>query len=211
VPNHVENGEIVPDKPPLFIDRGRGDQGARVGFAARPMDVTPSRGPSTKRPSGSSAIAGCLTVVAILVLGRRLFGMRTALLAAATLLTSWQFVNQSRYGRVDTSPAASWAMLLGVAFRPPQDGARGRGRAAGLAVLSKGPVDPPPALAFGAWALETPAMPATWLRDAPWLAAIAVFLCVALPGISPWRLGGRAFTRSSRRRTRTNSPERTAG
>src|SRR5258705_4490912 len=100
VENHVENGELIPDKPPLFHWIAAAVTWLRAGISGTAAEgkLTVARTFDEWSLRAPSALAGCMTIVAILWLGAGLVGSRAALLAAAALIASWQFVNQSRYG-----------------------------------------------------------------------------------------------------------------
>jgi 4-amino-4-deoxy-L-arabinose transferase-like glycosyltransferase len=213
--NHVENGQCIPDKPPLqhwigaivtwvrALATGRAVQGRQAVSAL--YDAWSLRIPS--------ALAGCLTVAGILLIGRRWLGRRASVLAAAVLVTSWQFVNEARFGRVDMMLACftTWTMLLAgdALLRGSSRSLILAGATAGLAVLSKGPIGLLlPAAACVLWAaIETgrtrssrPRREEHPLRGRPWIRATLLFACVALPWyVAAWRLGGRAFLDSQLR------------
>ena len=209
VPNHVENGETIPDKPPLFHWIA-----ASATWGRALLDGTATAGREAVSESLDefclrfpSALSACLLVLALVLLGPGLVGRRAAWLAAAALITSWQFVNQSRYGRVDMCFACwtTWTMLLGGhAFL------LGRRRmllwaaaTAGLAVLSKGPLG----LALPAFAFAVGSIPrvsrnlrSQGIRWRSWIPAIVLFLAVSLPWyVAAYRIAGEAFVRSQLR------------
>lgn len=209
VSNHVENGETIPDKPPLFHwiaaaatwSRALLDGTAHAGreVVAGSLDEFCLRFPS--------ALSACLLVLAFVLLGPGLVGRRAAWLAAATLITSWQFVNQSRYGRVDMCFACftTWTMLLGGHVF-----LLGRRRlllcaavTAGLAVLSKGPLGLGlPALAFAVWTFSRGSGRARPPRIGwgSWILASLLFCAVCLPWyFAAYRIAGDAFVRSQLR------------
>jgi len=206
VPNHVECGETIPDKPPLFHWIAVAATGVRGALASgrvlagselsRRFDEWTLRSPS--------AIAGVLMTLAVAVLGARLIGERAALLGAATLPATWQFVQQATYGRVDmvfATCAACAILLAGVALT---SGARaalvGTAAFAGLAVLAKGPLGLVlPGFAAGCWvALRSlRARSLGWLQPLPWLAASAVLVSIVVPWYGAALLkGGMALVRS---------------
>ncbi len=207
--NHVENGRCIPDKPPLqhwvgaivtwirAFATGRADGGR--GAVSMLYDAWSLRAPS--------ALAGCLTVAGILVIGRRWIGGRAAVLSAAVLVTSWQFVNEARFGRVDMMLACctTWTMLLAgdALVRGSSRSLVLAGATAGLAVLAKGPIGVVlPAAACVIWAaIEVRRTRSTsTLRGRPWIPAALLFACVALPWyLAAWRLGGGAFLDSQLR------------
>jgi 4-amino-4-deoxy-L-arabinose transferase-like glycosyltransferase len=206
VPNHVENGEIIPDKPPLthwlsagvtalrvWATDGRLPEGAAL--AAR-YDDWSLRFPST--------LFATLTVAAIALLGRRLVGDRAALLAGATLLASWQFVHQAHFGRVDMTLCGCVTLAMLLAGRALLDrDARAlllAAVAAGFAVLAKGPLGVGLPLAacavFMLWHSVRARSVERW-RSLPWRRAACVWALVALPwyGAAYWQ-GGMAVVRS---------------
>jgi 4-amino-4-deoxy-L-arabinose transferase-like glycosyltransferase len=204
VPNHVENGHTIQDKPPLFHWIAAGSTWVRAlldGRAAEDRDEV-ARGLDAWSLRFPSALAACATVLGILLLAPRLIGRRAAWIAAGALLASWQFVNQARYGRVDMCLCCctTWAMLLsGVALVERSGRALlGAAIASGLAVLSKGPVGLVlPVLACASWSVAfdrrgSAGDPAR--RRLPWIQAALLWALVALPWyLAAWRIGGSAF------------------
>jgi 4-amino-4-deoxy-L-arabinose transferase-like glycosyltransferase len=206
VPNHVENGEHIPDKPPLlhwlsaaltagrvWITTGRLPNRAAVAAA---YDAWSLRLPS--------ALAALLMLAVIAGVGRHLIGDRAALLGAATLLASWQFLHQARYGRVDmlfASCVTAATVLLGRALL---DGSARAlllaAFAAGCAVLAKGPLGIAlPALVGSAFVGVQAASgsPAARRRALPWAGAAALCAAVALPWYAAaLHRGGMAVVRS---------------
>jgi 4-amino-4-deoxy-L-arabinose transferase-like glycosyltransferase len=191
VANHVENDEIIPDKPPLFH---------WVAAAATVLRSLLSGGPTAPGPELSrqfdewalrfpSALFASVLVISVAVLGAGLVGDRGALCAAAVLLTSAQFGYQARFGRVDMTLAcfASLAALLaGRALLDPHEVRRVPfvGAATGLAVLAKGPLGAVlTALACGsALAVRrTRKRAAAVSEKALWRAALVTLVVVALP------------------------------
>src|SRR5438046_1213231 len=83
---HVENGEPIPDRPPLFHWISASVAWLRTTIATRsiPTRTAVSRGFDEWTLRFPSAICGVLMVMAIAVPGRRIVGERAALLAAAT-------------------------------------------------------------------------------------------------------------------------------
>src|SRR5262245_37447631 len=192
VPNHLENGEWIPDKPPLFhwLAAGAAWLRSEVVFhqsgvsgeeLARQFDEWTLRAPS--------ALAASLLIFSTVVAGAPLVGGRAALLAGAMLLTSFFFSYQARLGRVDmllTSLATLATLLAGSAMVER----RARrlyfaGVVAGLATLAKGPLGILlPALACGGFLALAPSvlrLPRTGLRTLPWRAALGAALAVAAP------------------------------
>ncbi len=188
VMNHLENGETVPDKPPLTHwlaaaaawTRARLAAGGPVSGAeaAVAFDEWTLRFPS--------ALCACLLVIAIAILGAPLVGERAALFAAAVALTSAQFWYQARLGRVDMALACFTsiaALLAGRAMLERRAAPLlGAAVAAGLAVLAKGPLGIVlpllTCLAFAAlrrWQGES--APAAL----PWRTALGIACAVAVP------------------------------
>ncbi len=206
VPNHVGEGEIIPDKPPLFhwlatvttvvrsiLTTGRLHS---RGTLSREFDEWLLRSPS--------AICGVIMVFSIIVLGRRLIGRRAAFLAAACLLTSWLYIYQSRYGRVDMTLACFVTLAMLFVWRAMMDPAKWYLKAAaamsGLAVLTKGPLGLVlPGLASGVWVvLETRwRRSIRWLGQFPWVVAAFVWTLIALPWyLAAYHLSGMAVVRA---------------
>ena len=190
VPNHVENGETIPDKPPLTHWLSAGVTALRVwatdgrlpegsALAARYDDW------SLRFPSGLFAV---VTVAAIALLGRHLVGDRAALLAGALLLASWVFVHQARFGRVDMPLCGCVTLAMLLAGRALLDRAAGAlvlaAAAAGLAVLAKGPIGVVLPLAacgtFVLWWSVRERSIERW-RSLPWGRAAIVWALFALP------------------------------
>jgi len=101
VPNHVENGEIFPDKPPLFHWISALATAARSALTTGRVPPELSRQYDEWTLRFPSALCGVLTVMSVALLGAALVGERAALLAALAPITSWGLVEQARYGRVD--------------------------------------------------------------------------------------------------------------
>ena len=146
VPDHVECGETIPDKPPLFHWIGASAAVARHWLVSGRLGERAQLSQAVNEwiVRFPSAVISILTVLAMVTAAPRVVGTRAAFLAAACLLTSWQFIHQSHYGRVDMALAGftTWTMLLlGRALlesrRWPFAAAA---VASGLAVLSKGPL-----------------------------------------------------------------------
>lgn len=205
VSNHVENGETVPDKPPLFHWLAAGAAEARAALTGRPTaaaEVSAAFDEWTLR--FPSALGGCVMVLAVAVLGAPLVGERAALLAATALLTSWQFSFQARYGRVDMVFATCLTVGMLLAGRAVLEGSRralvGAGVACGLAVLAKGPLGIVlPAFALGAFAVVTNRDRGTQPAPValPWKVALLALLAVAVPWyVAAFLHGGGAFLRS---------------
>ncbi len=191
VQNHVENDELVPDKPPLFhwvaaaatLLRSRLSGGPRVPGPdlSRRVDEWTLRFPS--------ALCACLLVISVATLGSSFVGERAALCAAAVLLTSAQFGYQARFGRVDMTLACFASLATLLAGRALLDPREDRwlplaGAAAGLAVLAKGPLGAVlPGLACGSvlvarrWRNRAASLP----EGVRWRTALAALAVVALP------------------------------
>lgn len=84
----LRHGEIVPSKPPLFHWMGYGIAKLRGTYQELELRLP-------------SAFAGMGIVMIIALLGLQLGGMRTGILAAAILLTTYGFVQTAMDGRVD--------------------------------------------------------------------------------------------------------------
>ena len=206
VPNHVENGEIVPDKPPLFHWISASVASVRTALTTRAIPT----GSETSRRFDEwalrfpSVVCGVLMVMSIAVRGRRLLGDRTALLAAASLLMSVQYIRQSQYGRVDMTMAAFVTLsllLLGEALLEGSPRALlGAAAASGLAVLGKGPVGLAlPVLVGTTWiAIDGGRRRSLrWALDLPWGSAGVVWAGIVLPWyFTAYAHGGMAFIRS---------------
>ena len=205
VPNHIENGEVVPDKPPLFHWLSAAAVFARSWLHGRALG--PGEELAAKFDEWTlrfpSALTACVMVIAIAVLGAGLVGDRAACFAAAALLTSWQLNYQARLGRVDMALAcfvtigvlvAGRAILgkspLGASREPDQPSPTAStlltlaGLATGLAVLAKGPLGIVlPSVACGAylvgWSLVARA-PHQALRFR-WRRAVVAAAIVAVP------------------------------
>jgi 4-amino-4-deoxy-L-arabinose transferase-like glycosyltransferase len=190
VPYHLENGESIPDKPPLFhwvACAGTFLTAALRSFAL-PDRASLDAAFNVWLLRLPSALAACLMMLAVLTLGARLVGERAAVLAGLGLLSSWQFCHQARFGRVDMLFAACVTFTLLLAWRALdlRHGASlyGAGALAGLAVLAKGPLGLfLPILVLGVWwlwktwGMKSPAR----LEPLPWRRAALVAAAVALP------------------------------
>jgi len=191
VANHLENGESIPDKPPLFHWLAASAVWARTRLFGPPaasrkelahrFDEWALRAPS--------ALAASLLIFAVAVAGAPLVGGRAALFAAAVLLTSFQFSYQARFGRVDMLLASLTTLASLLAGRAMLE-RRSRwlpfaGAVAGLAVLAKGPLGIVlPGLACGTFVAVAPCLPGTPVaapRGLPWCTALLAALAVALP------------------------------
>ena len=206
VPSHIENGETIPDKPPLVHWLSAGITALRVWVADGRLPASLRLAArydewSLRFPSGLTAV---MTIAAVALLGRHLVGDRAALLAGAILLASWQFVHQARFGRVDMAlcgcvtltmlwaarallDAAGWALVLAAA-------------ACGMAVLAKGPLGvvlPLTACAtFVLLQFVRERSVERW-RRLPWGRAVIVCAMVALPWYcAAFSQAGMAFVRS---------------
>lgn len=206
VRNHVENGETVQDKPPLVHWLSATATALRVWATGGRVAVGPALAArydewSLRFPS---ALAALLTVAAIALLGRHLVGDRAALLAGATLLASWQFVHQARFGRVDMALCGSVTLVMLLAGRALLDGAPRAllpaAAAAALAVLAKGPLGIALPLAAGVSFVAIRTIQdrsfSRW-RALPWRQALLVWALLALPWyIAAIGTGGMAVVRS---------------
>jgi 4-amino-4-deoxy-L-arabinose transferase-like glycosyltransferase len=189
VANHLENGESVPDKPPLAHWLAAAAAWAKASFAAgEPVSAAQAAVAfdewTLRFPS---ALCACLLVVSIAILGAPLVGERAALFGAAAALTSAQFWYQARLGRVDMPLACFTTIAALLAGRAMLEGSAslllGAAVAAGLAVLAKGPLGVLlPALACAAFAVlrrrSYGAAPAAAL---PWRAAAAIVGVLVVP------------------------------
>ena len=206
VPNHIENGEIVPDKPPLFHWISASVASVRTALATRsiPTGSEASRRFDEWALRFPSVACGILMTMSIAVRGRRILGDRAALLGAASLLMSVQYIRQSQYGRVDMTMAAFVTLsvlLLGEALLGGSPRALlGAAAASGLAVLGKGPVGLAlPVLVGATWI----AIDGVWRRsvrwalDLPWGSAGLVWAAIVLPWyFAAYAHGGMVFVRS---------------
>ena len=206
VPNHVENGEVIPDKPPLLHWMAASVAWIRTALATGsiPTGSEVSRRFDEWSLRFPSAVCGVLMLLGVALRGRRIIGDRAGLLAAASLVMSQQYIEQSQYGRVDMTMAAFVTLsmlLLGEALLDRSNRALlAASGMSGLAVLAKGPIGAVlPALVGAAWiAIEsTRCRSLRWASGLPWLSAVAVWAMV----VSPWYLaayahGGMAFVRS---------------
>jgi 4-amino-4-deoxy-L-arabinose transferase-like glycosyltransferase len=206
VPNHVENGEIIPDKPPLFHWISAGVASLRTALAthAIPTGSETSRRFDEWALRFPSAACAVLMAVGVAVLGRKILGDRAALLAAATLLASAQFVGQSQYGRVDMTMAAFVTLsllFLGEALLEGSSRALlGSAVASGLAVLGKGPMGLVlPVIVAAIWigidGVHRRSL--RWVLALPWGRAAVVWAVIVLPWyFAAYRHGGMAFVQS---------------
>jgi len=188
VANHLENGEVVADKPPLThwlsaaaawakaaLSAGRPATGLE---AAQAFDEWTLRFPS--------ALCACLLVWAVATLGAAFVGERAALFAAAALLTSAQFWYQARFGRVDMALACFASIAALLAGRALLEGRRRllsfAALAAGAAMLAKGPLGVLlPVLACLAFAAVERLRGAVRSHGMPWRGALAVLCAVVVP------------------------------
>lgn len=189
--NHLENGEWIPDKPPLFHWLAAGTAWMR----SRLFDSSVASGEELARRfdewvlRAPSAFAASLLIFSTVVAGAPLVGGRAALLGGAMLLNTFLFSYQARFGRVDmllTSLATLATLLAGGAMvekRPRR--LWFAGVVAGLATLAKGPMGIVlPVMACGAFLALAPSvlrMPRMGLRALPWRTALVAALAVALP------------------------------
>ena len=206
VPYHVENGEFIPDKPPLTHWLSAGVTVLRVWATDGHLPEGPALAAryddwSLRFPSALFAV---VTVAAIALLGRHLVGDRAALLAGATLLACWQFVHQARFGRVDMALCGCVTLTMLLAGRALLDGTAGAlllaAAVAGLAVLAKGPLGVALPLAacgiFVLWESVRERSVERW-RSLPWGRAAVVWALVALPWYcAAFGVGGMAVVRS---------------
>ena len=206
VPNHVECGEIVPDKPPLL-------HWLAVAATWSRSIITTARLQSGESLSHSfnesllrfpSALTGVLTILGIILFGRPIIGERAAYLAAGCLLTSWQFIHQSRYGRVDMVFTFCVTMAMLLLIRAVLNSSKKPFRAAaamsGLAVISKGPLGIVlPGFAGSILMMIEVYRHRTirWLGKFPWISAIFIWVIIALPWyLAAYLMGGMAMVRS---------------
>ena len=207
VPNHVDSGEIVPDKPPLF-------HWIAIGTTVIRSIITTGRLQSRSTLSrefdewllrSPSAICGVITVFSIIILGRTFISKRAVFMSAACLLTSWMFIHQSRYGRVDMTLACFTTLTMLFAGRamlvPAKRYLIVAAVMSGLAVLAKGPLLGlvMPAFAGVVWVMleirRTRSI--RWLGQFPWVVAFFVCVLVALPWyLAAYHLSGMAVVRS---------------
>ena len=206
VPNHVENDEIVPDKPPLFHWISASVAWVRTALTTRAI---PTGSEASRRFDEwvlrfPSVVCGVLMVMSIVVRGRRILGDRAALLAGMSLLMSVQYIQQSQYGRVDMTMAAFVTLSLLLLGEALLDGSGrallGAAVASGLAVLGKGPIGLAlPVLAGTAWIAIDGACRRS-LRgaaDLPWGWALLVWAAIVLPWyLGAYAHGGTPFVRS---------------
>ena len=206
VHNHVENGEIIPDKPPLFhwIAASSAWLRTAISTVSFPTGLTVSQRFDEIDSRMPSLLCSTALVWVMLQRGRRMIGDRAALLAAASLITSSQFVEQAAYGRVDMTLAlfmTTSMLLLGEALL---DGSHRALYCAtvcvGLAVLSKGPIGLIlPAITSVAWiAIESVQRRSLcWCLELPWIRAGLLGLILPLSWyVWAYEQGGMAFVRS---------------
>jgi 4-amino-4-deoxy-L-arabinose transferase-like glycosyltransferase len=125
------NGEIYPDKPPLFFWLAAGLW--HLGL-----------GPNSGRIVAALSAMGVLLLT--YALGRRLYGREAGLWAALVTLTTLLFMSISRIGNLD--PLLSFCIVAGISFGVHAlEGGGSHGKAwlgfyaaAALGVLTKGPV-----------------------------------------------------------------------
>ncbi len=190
VPNHVECGEIIPDKPPLFHWLAIAGHAVRIALTTGRI---PSRAELSLRYDEwatrfPSALCGVFMVMGVAVLGRRLVGGRAAWLAAMSLLASWQFMHQATFGRVDMALACCTTYCLILAGSALLQQSRPDFMLAavfsGLAVLAKGPLGIVlPGVVIGLWVVLRVAATRSirWLAGFPWLLGAVIWAAVALP------------------------------
>jgi 4-amino-4-deoxy-L-arabinose transferase-like glycosyltransferase len=146
VPYHLENGLPLPDKPPLFhwiaIAGVHVRELLQTGRWLTPAESAANFDDASLR--FPSALAACVMVLGVATLGASLVGKRGALLASLVLITSLQFVHQSRFGRVDMVFATGLCMAMLAAGRAMIETNRRwlwiAGGFLGLATLGKGPM-----------------------------------------------------------------------
>lgn len=200
-------GEVYTQKPPLYywLAALLGAPGGHVGEWAARLP---------------SALSGILLVGLVLRFGRRLLGGATAVLGAALLLTTWDFVHLARRAQLDVLLALFETLAL-AAFWSVDRGLARRGRglalahgAMGLAVLTKGPVGfLVPVLVMGTFLglerrlRELPRLLPPWalaLSIGPGLAWIAAATALAPEGFAGEAVGtnliGRFFAGTSHAR-----------
>jgi 4-amino-4-deoxy-L-arabinose transferase-like glycosyltransferase len=205
-PNHVENGETIPDKPPLFHWISASVAWLRTAIATRsiPTRKAVSLGFDEWALRFPSAICGILMVMAIAVRGRRIVGERAALLAALTLVVTAQYVRQSQYGRVDMTMAAFVTLAILLLGEALLDGSAtalvGAAAASGLATLAKGPVGLALPVVVGVTWIAIDCVPRRSLRSViglPWVTAGVVWLAIVVPWyVAAYEHAGMAFLRS---------------
>jgi 4-amino-4-deoxy-L-arabinose transferase-like glycosyltransferase len=187
VANHVENGETVPDKPPLFHWLAAAATWSRAALVGRRLPAGTELAAQFDEWAlrFPSALAAVTLIVATALLGRAFVGERAALFAGAVLLTMTQFWYQSRFGRVDMLLACCATLATLFAGRAILEGRASllaiAGVCAGFAVLAKGPLGALlPALAYASFvALQRlRGRPAPAL---PWRSVLLVMGSVALP------------------------------
>jgi len=206
VPNHVENGEIIPDKPPLFHWISGSVAWVRTALATRSIPT----GAETSRRFDEwvlrfpSVVCGVVLVMSIAVRGCRILGARAAQLAAASLLLSEQYIRQARFGRVDMTMATFVTLSLLLLAEALLDGSPrallGAAAASGLAVLGKGPLGLVlPVFTGAAWiAIDgIRRRSLRWALDLPWTSAGVLWAAIVLPWyVGAYAHGGIAFVRS---------------
>lgn len=127
------DGDVYTQKPPLYFWMA-----ALLGTPGGHVDEWAARLPS--------ALSGILLVFLTLRFGGRLLGGGSALLGAALLLTSWEFLHVARRAQLDAllalletvALAAFWSIDRGLGARRPRVALAHASM--GLAVLVKGPV-----------------------------------------------------------------------
>ena len=206
VPNHVECGEIIPDKPPLFhwlaVAATSGRSILTTGHLQNGRTLSQTFNESLLR--FPSALTGVLTILSLIVFGRPIIGKRAAYLAAGCLLTSWQFVHQSRYGRVDMALTCFVTLtilfIIRAMIHPAKRPLKIAAAMSGLAVLSKGPLGIVlPGFAGGILVMVEiyRRRAIRWLGQFPWISAFLIWTLVALPWyLAAYYSGGMAMVRS---------------
>ena len=174
-----QDGRPWLEKPPLYYWLA-----AATSIAAGEVNEL-----TVRLPANAAAV---LCSVAVFFLGRELWGRRAGALAAIALLTTEDFVVESRWARPDmllaflmtVAALAAWCALR-ASFRTPW--LLGFWVAIGLAVLAKGPVGLLPLLALGVHLAATRGLSAVRSFGAAWGIPVA-----ALPTVL-WALAwGRA-------------------
>src|SRR5512136_2327761 len=129
------NGQVYPDKPPLFFWLVALSSFAWQGFSSFAVRFP-------------AAVFGTLTVLLTYFLGRQLYSPRAALLSALILATSVQFAHLSMRANIDTtlaffttsSMACFWMWYRGRGGEHHRWAILGFYVAMALAALTKGPV-----------------------------------------------------------------------
>ncbi len=131
-----------------------------------------------------SAIFGIVGILVTYLLGRMLFGVRTAALGAVILMTMFQYFVQSRLAIFDVMLVAFMLLAVYTFLRSLRDASPHLAVWAfvwaGLGTLTKGPIALLlPALGVGAY-LAVRGELRRW-RDIPWPGALGAYAAIALP------------------------------